>query len=341
MAHLARLGRRRLLSLLAAGAVGPALGRADGVRNFSIATGDPTGTYYLIAGLIAGIITSPPGGDPCRPGEACGVPGLIALVQSTAGSVANLEGLVDRRYDSAFCQSDVAFAAWQGDAPFDPERFRDLRALAALYPEIVQLVVRDGAAEPPRRLAAGLPRSGTLVTAPIVLPAFGLDPAQVELLPLGASRSLEAMGRKEIDGFMTVAGVPTPVVAEAIERYGGRLRSVVPAAAWNVVLERSHLRLATLPPGLYGQPRAAAAVAVPALWLVRADLSADLADALVAAIWDPAVRAVLDEGHPAGRHMTLTTALKGVSVPLHPGAERFYRRAGLLRGTPNGGSLTP
>lgn len=321
--------RRTVLSGLAALA---ATAHAQEVRNFVIGTGDPTGTYYPVGGLIAEIVSAPPGGNPCRPGEVCGVEGLIAVAQTSEGSVANLEGLETARFDSAFCQADVAHEAWRGRGLFADRPFGELRALASLYPEHAQLVLARGAPMPPERLAVGAARSGTSLSASVVLPAFGIDPSAVERLPLNPSQALAAMAAGEVDGFLTVAGLPTAAVAEALASGAFRLAPIDLEGARATVGRRAHWRLATVPRGTYGLARPATSIAVPALWLARADLEVELAYALLEALWSPAARARLDAGHPAARRLVMDRALTGVSVPLHPAADRFYRAAGMLAG---------
>lgn len=306
--------------------------RAAGVRNFVIGTGDPTGTYYPVGGVIADIVSAPPGGNPCPPGRVCGVPGLVAFAQSSAGTVANLESLAARRVDSIFAQADVAHEAWQGQGPFVDAPFEDLRALASLYPEVAQLVVLEEAPWPPRRLAVGGELSGTSVSAPVVLPAFGFEPDGVELVLLSPVLGLDAMAAREVDGFLTIAGLPTSTVGEALAGVGARLMPALIPGARAVAGRRPHWRLAVVPRGTYGLNMAVHSLAVPALWLVRADLEVELAEALVAALWAPSSRERLDRGHPAGLSIAEVTALTGISVPLHPGAELYYRENGLLAG---------
>ena len=91
---------------------------AAGHELFRIGTGGVAGTYYPIGGLLAAIISSPPGARPCDQGGACGVPGLVAIVQSSNGSVANVEGIAAGQLESGFVQSDVAFGAFNGTGAF-------------------------------------------------------------------------------------------------------------------------------------------------------------------------------------------------------------------------------
>ena len=324
------LARRRCLALLAAALAGATTARAQAVRQFTIATGDLAGTYYPLGGVLASVLTAPPGGEPCRPGELCGVPGLVAVAQTSQGSVANLEALAAGGVDSAFAQADVAHAARAGRDLFATDPFTELRALASLYPEVVQLVLRRERGRTPPRIAVGAPRSGTRLSAPAVLPAFGVDPRTVEMVGLNPSEALVAIADGELDGFLTIAGTPTTAVREALATSDMRLVPVVPAAARRVLDERPHWRLTTVPADVYpGAPRTPS-LAVPALWLVRAGLESELVGALLAALWSAAARDVLDAGHPAGRWITLDGALEGLSVPLHPAAAAYYRGVGLL-----------
>ncbi len=329
------LSRRRALALLAAGVTLPAAARADvamQVRSFSIATGGVSGTYYPIGGLLADLLTAPPGGLTCRPGEPCGVADMVAVAQSSEGSVANVVALAEERVDSAFCQADVAHQAWRGEGPFAGRPHPRLRAIASLYPEVAQLVVLDAAAPRPLRLGVGAPGSGTRVAAERLLHGFGLADEDTERLDINPDPSIDRMMTGEIDGFLTVAGLPTAAVAEALDRLDAHLVGSDANAARTFLRERSFWRLRTIPARLYpGQERPVRTLAVNALWLVDAELDDDLVSELMAALWAPEAVAVLAAGHPAGVHINLATALDGISLPLHPAAAEFYRNMGLMK----------
>ena len=101
------------MALLCSGlASGPL--RAQDTRFFRIGTGSVSGTYYPIGGLIAEIISNPPGSRPCERGGDCGVPGLLAIAQTSEGSVANIAAIEAGDVESGFAQSDIAYGALQG-----------------------------------------------------------------------------------------------------------------------------------------------------------------------------------------------------------------------------------
>ena len=118
-----------LLVLCAVGA--PLL--AQDVRFFRIGTGATSGTYFSIGGLIANVISNPPGSRACDRGGSCGVPGLIAVAQSTQGSVENVKAIIDGQLESALAQADVAYWAYHGTGMFREQGpSRGLRAIAHL-----------------------------------------------------------------------------------------------------------------------------------------------------------------------------------------------------------------
>ena len=110
---------------------------------FRIGTGSTGGTYFPIGGLIANIISNPPGSRSCEKGGSCGVPGLIAVAQSTEGSVHNVDAIAVGEIESGLSQSDVAYWAYTGTGVYGQRGpVTQLRLIANLYPESLQIVVR-------------------------------------------------------------------------------------------------------------------------------------------------------------------------------------------------------
>ncbi|MCC2665908.1 MAG: immunogenic protein, partial [Geminicoccaceae bacterium] len=94
---------------------------AQEMQFFRIGTGGVAATYYPIGGLIADIISSPPGARPCDKGGSCGVPGLVAIAQSSNGSVANVNAIKSGELESGFAQSDIAYWAYTGTGIFEDQ----------------------------------------------------------------------------------------------------------------------------------------------------------------------------------------------------------------------------
>ena len=137
--------------------------RAQKITFFRVGTGSTGGTYFPIGGLIANAISNPPGSRPCNRGGSCGVPGLIAVAQSTQGSVDNVARIKAGSLESGLVQADIAYWAFNGAGIYKPkDAVKSLRVIASLYPESIHIVVRRnskitsvGALTSPSRSIAG------------------------------------------------------------------------------------------------------------------------------------------------------------------------------------------
>ncbi|HET6521711.1 MAG TPA: TAXI family TRAP transporter solute-binding subunit, partial [Geminicoccaceae bacterium] len=308
-----------------------------GLTFFRIGTGGVTGTYYPVGGLIADAISNPPGGRPCERGGSCGVPGLIAVAQSSTGSVANVEAVAAGELESGFAQSDVAYWAYTGTGVFAGEEpAKNLRAIAGLYPESIHLVARrDAGIESVRDLAGKRvsldePGSGTLVDARIILGAYGLSEKDLQASYVKANVAIGMLQENTLDAFFIVAGYPTASVAELAEAGAVALVPIDGPEAEALVRHYGFFEHDVVPAGTYRGIGATETMSVGSIWLVGAQVDEKLVYDVTAALWHPNARRLLDGGHAKGREITLATALSGVSVPLHPGAERYYRELDML-----------
>jgi TRAP transporter TAXI family solute receptor len=338
-----RVRRRCLLAggLAAAGCAAltprPVSAHAGESRFLRIGTGNVNGTYYRIGGLIAEIVGSPPGSRPCERGGSCGVPGLVAVAQSSTGSVANVLAIEGGEAESGFAQGDVAHFALTGTGVFAGRpAARRLRTLANLYPESVHLVVRPGSGIAGvadlrgKRVSLDAEGSGTLVDARLVLDAFGLGEADIAATYTPLGPSIDQMREGRLDAFFLVAGWPAPAVSEVARDVGVGLVPLAGPAIDALLASQRFFARDTIPADAYPGVPPTPTIAVGAQWLVSDGLDADLVHGLLTALWHPSARERLDAGHPKGASIRLETALAGVTVPLHPGAERYYRERGLL-----------
>jgi TRAP transporter TAXI family solute receptor len=310
---------------------------AQEMRFFRIGTGGVSGTYYPIGGLIADIISNPPGARPCDKGGSCGVPGLVAIAQSSNGSVANVEGIRSGALESGFVQSDVAYWAHAGTGIYaNEEAAPELRAIASLYPESIHLVARKGAGIESvadlagKRVSLDEPGSGTLVDARIILEAYGLSEDDLDAVYLKPSPAVAELAEGDLDAFLIVAGYPTGSVIDACREGGCEL---VPIDGLEVeTLLESHEFFAedVIPAGVYEGVDATPTISVRALWATTAALDDELIYGVTKALWHENARKLLDEGHARGASIVEADALQGLGIPLHPGAERFYRERGLI-----------
>jgi TRAP transporter TAXI family solute receptor len=318
------------------GAATTALAPAQEMRFFRIGTGGVAGTYYPIGGLIADIISNPPGARPCEKGGSCGVPGLVAIAQSSNGAVANVDAIESGALESGFAQSDVAHWAYTGTGIYEGQgKVENLRAIANLYPESVHIVARLGSGIKSvrdlkgKRVSLDEPGSGTLVDARIILDAFGLSENDLTPAYVKPHQASAMMDEGRLDAFFIVAGYPTGSVSELCASAGCEL---VPIQGPEVdaLLERyPFFAQDIIPAHTYPGVDQTETLSVGAQWLVGAQVDEDLVYGITKALWHDNARKLLDDGHSKGRAITLDTALDGIAVPLHPGAERYYREVGL------------
>ncbi len=333
--------RRTLLAAAAtAGLVMTSAASAQAPQFFRIGTGSAGGTYYPIGGIIANAISCPPGARCNEAGATDGVPGLVAVAQATQGSVQNVNLIQAGNAESGFVQSDVTHWSYTATGLFDGRPKLDrLRFIAHLFPEHIHAVVRKDSPIQRfedlrgRRIAIGLQASGARIGSELILAAYGLQPNR-DFTPeyLNQAQGTERMQDRGLDATMTVVGYPAAAFSEFCSRTGCRILPVLPEAAARVIERAPFYAQGTIPRTAYeGLEADTPTLTVGALWLVRDSVSDDLVYGITRALWSEVTRGLLDRGHAKGREIVRERALLGRGVlPFHPGAEKFYREAGLL-----------
>jgi TRAP transporter TAXI family solute receptor len=312
--------------------------RAQDITFFRILTGGTVGTYFPIGGLIANAISNPPGSRPCNDGGSCGVPGLVATSVASNGSVANAAAIGAGTAQSGFVQSDVAFWAYTGTGVYDGRPKLDtLRAIANLYPESLQLVVRRGlgiksvADLRGKRVSLDEPGSGTLVDARLILAAYGLNEKDLKAEYLPAQQVADKLKEGAIDAFFSVSGWPQSAVADLAATIGIDLVPITGPQADKLIQQYNFFGADEIPDDAYKNVTGVKTVSVHALWVTSSKQPEDLIYKVTSALWNPNSRKLLDSGHAKGRVIRLETAAIGLGIPLHAGAEKFYKEKGLVR----------
>jgi TRAP transporter TAXI family solute receptor len=313
-------------------------GAQQDITFFRILTGGTVGTYFPIGGLIANAISNPPGSRPCADGGSCGVPGLVASSVASNGSVANVAAIAAGNAQSGFVQSDIAYWAYNGTGIYTGRPKIDvLRAIANLYPESIQLVVRKGAGIRSvqdlrgRKISLDEPGSGTLVDARLILQAFGLGEKDLQAQYFPAQRVADSLKDGTIDGFFSVSGWPQSSVADLASTIGVELVPIAGPEVDKLIGQFSFFSKEEIPDNAYKGVAGVATVSVHAIWATSTRQSEELIYKVTAALWNPSTRKLLDSGHAKGREIRLETATTGLGIPLHPGAEKFYKDQGLIR----------
>ena len=331
---------RRLLivaGLAAAAAAG--IAQAQEIKFFRIGTGGTAGTYYPIGGLLANAISNPPGSRPCNDGGSCGAPGVVATAVASNGSVANINGIQSGSLESGFTQSDVAYWAYTGTGVYEGKpKVADLRLIANLYPETIHLVARKGANIKSvadlkgKRVSLDEPGSGTLVDARIILAAYGLTEKDVTAEYLKPNQAGDKMRDGGLDAFFFVGGYPTSAISELASAGGGvDLVPVTGPEVDKMLKQYGFFAVDTIPANTYKGVGEVKTIAVGAQWVTSAKQPDALIYEITKAVWNDNSRKLLDAGHAKGKAITKASATAGAGIPFHPGAEKFYKEAGLLK----------
>jgi uncharacterized protein len=306
-------------------------------RFFRIGTASTGGSFFEIGGLVASAISSPVEGSACGTGGGCGVPGLVAVAQATQGSMENLRLIAGKQLESGFVQADLAAMAWSGAGPFtEGGAMPRLRVIASLFPEVLHVVVRvdspirsiDGLAG--KTVAVGEVGSGTAVNSKVLLAAAGFAEDDVTRKNLRPAQAVEEIKAGTVDALIIAGSYPVPAVQELAAAAPIRLVPVVGSVAAKLISQFGAYRPATIPAGIYRDVDTdTPTVGFSALWVVSSDADADLVYDITRAVWSDGAAKLYAGLKPVGRQIRLEDALRGVSLPLHPGAERFYREKGM------------
>ena len=289
----------------------------------NILTGGTSGVYYPMGVAMSRLIGS-------------AIPDAKVSVQSTKASVENLNLLQQGRGELAFTLGDSLSDAWKGnkDAGF-PAPLKKLRAVGGIYSNYIQIVasadsgIKTLADLKGKRISVGAPKSGTELNARAVLKAAGIsykDFSKVEYLPFG--ESVELMKNRQLDVTLQSAGlgvsslrdlatsqkiVVVPIPADVIRKIGD------PA-----------YQSATIPANTYeGQDHDVTTAAVQNFLVTRADLPADIVYKMTKAVYDN--KDALVAAHSAAKGIDRENAVKSLPVPLHPGAEKYFKEIGVLK----------
>jgi TRAP transporter TAXI family solute receptor len=311
---------------------------AQDITFFRIGTGGTAGTYFPIGGLIANAISNPPGSRTCADGGSCGVPGVVATAVASNGSVANVNAINSGSMQSGFTQSDVAYWAYNASGIYEGRPKVDtLRAIANLYPESFHLVARKGSGIKSikdlkgKRMSLDEPGSGTLVDARLILAAYGMTEKDVKAEYLKPQQSADKLKDGALDAFFSVSGWPQGAIAELAATSGIDLVPIDGPEAENLIKQFSFFAADEIPDGAYKGVTGVKTVSVNAIWATSSKQADQLIYNITAALWNPSTRKLLDSGHAKGKAIKLETAIVGLGIPLHAGAEKFYKEKGLIK----------
>ncbi|MBO6519813.1 MAG: TAXI family TRAP transporter solute-binding subunit [Rhodospirillales bacterium] len=308
---------------------------AQEMKFWRIGTGGAGGTYYPIGGLIANAISNPPGSRPCDKGGSCGVPGLVAIAVSTNASVANVNAIDAGQLDAGLAGAQSVTQGYNGEGKFEGNPKKNIRIIANLYPEDMHLVTPKGATLSGlkdlngKKVGVAAAGSGTQVSVRMILKDNGIKAEEHEL---GLGQSTQRLADGQLDAFFYAGGTPFAALIQLGSTKGFELYkfSADDQKAINKIIP--YYVESLIPAGTYENiTYDVPTVAVNGQLITGKDQPDDLIYDITKALWNKNTRKLLDKGHAKGKVITLETALKGVLIPIHPGAEKYYKEVGMIK----------
>ena len=285
-------------------------------------TGGASGTYYAFGGVIASMLTE--------------MLDSVDITANTSGaSAANARSLKNKEAELALLQNDVLDYAYNGTELLkDDGGMPSLRTIATLYPEVVQIVATESSGITSvadlkgKRVCVGDAGSGTEANARQVMAAYGLDFSdlgKIENLSFGDAAT--AMQNGTIDASFTTAGVPNPAITELKSSTDIVIVPIDGAEADKLIADYPYYSVYNIPDDAYGID-GASTVAILATLACTEDLSEDIVYDILKCLFDN--QAELAIRHAKGADLSVESAVKGVSIPFHPGAEKYYKEVGAI-----------
>ncbi|MBC8118355.1 MAG: TAXI family TRAP transporter solute-binding subunit [Burkholderiaceae bacterium] len=306
----------------------PSVASAQQQRFITIGTGGVTGVYYPAGGAICRLVNR----DRAKLGMRCSV-------ESTGGSVANVNLLKSGEIEFGVAQSDVQFNAFKGVGSFQKEgAVSDLRAVFALHPEPFTVVARKESNIAKfedfkgKRFNVGNPGSGTRSSMEELIAAMGWKMSDFALASeLRPDEHGSAVCDGKIDGFFYGVGHPSANIQDPTTICGAKLVSLTGPAVDKLIKEKPYYAVATIPAGLYpNNPNATTTFGVQATVVSSAKVPNDVVYAVTKAVFDNLEE--LKKLHPALANLKPEEMIKnGLSAPLHDGAVRYYKEKGWIK----------
>lgn len=332
---------RKIAAAALAGVMFAGAASAQEMTFFRIGTGGAGGTYFPIGGIIANAISNPPGSRACDKGGNCGVPGLVAMAQSTNASAHNVNAVQAGQMEAGLTGAATLHFAYKGVGVFEGNQKPDLRIIANLFPEDLHLVLPKGAKLNGladlrgKRVGIAQAGSGTQIAVELILAAHGITRDDIEEAELNNTQSAERLADGQLDAYFYAAGTPVAAMIQLDSTKGMELYNWTDEELRKGNEAVPYYIKSKIPAGTYpGVDYDVNTLAVSGILVTNANQDENLIYEITKAMWSKTARKLLDNGHPKGKVITLDTALdgvEGIGVPLHPGAARFYREAGLLK----------
>ena len=289
-------------------------------QELSIATGGTGGVYFPYGGGLAEVISNH-------------VDGASASAEVTGASVENVALIARGDSDIAIALADTVYGAFTGTGAFEGRQVGELRALASIYPNAVQIVTLAGSGISSlddlrgKRVSVGAPGSGTEVSAQTLLAANGITYDDFEEQRLNFNETADALRDGDIDAGFWSVGPPTSSILNLATTREISMIGMTEAEVAAAIAAEPTFAPYTLRAGLYeGMAEGVTTISTPNVLIVHADMDEDLAYNITKAMYENV--ADLIAIHPAANDTTLEFSVAATPIPFHPGALRYLEEVG-------------
>lgn len=289
-------------------------------KNYVFATGGTSGTYYSFGGVIANLWNN-------------NIEGLNITAQSTGASAENLRLINRGEAELAFVQNDVMDYAYNGTDMFEGEILSNFSAILTLYPEVVQIAatkssgIRSIADMKGKRVSVGDAGSGTEFNAKQILEAYGLTFNDIRKSNLSFKESSDGLQNGTLDACFIVAGVPNAALQELSLSADMTLVPIGNTQIVEIISQYKYYTEVNIPVDTYnGVDVDTRAIAVKATIAVNNNIPEEEVYNMIKTIFDK--QSDLSLAHAKGNELNIEEAPKGISIPFHPGAVKYYEELG-------------
>lgn len=287
----------------------------------TIATGGTSGVYYPLGAGFSTILEDELGID--------------SSVQATQASVENVNLVLEGLAELALITGDTAFQAYEGTGPFEEEGPKeDLRSLAALYPNYLQIVTTEESGINSfedlkgKKISVGAPNSGTELAAQVLLEGHGLSYDDITPDYLSFAESVDQIKNGLVDAAILSSGIPNSGIMDLDTTDGIKLIPIEEEAMEYLTEKYSYLGETVIPANTYSVDEDVSALEITNAMIVSKDLTEDEVYHMTKAIFENID--TLIETHSAAEDIDVSRAAEGLSIPLHPGAEKYFKEVGAL-----------
>lgn len=297
-------------------------------RFITIGTGGVTGVYYPTGGAICRLVN-----------KSRKEHGIRCSVESTGGSIYNLNTIREGELDMGIVQSDWQFHAYNGTSKFsDSGANKDLRAVFSVHPEPFTVVARKDANIKTfedlkgKRVNVGNAGSGQRATMELLMSENGWTMDSFKLASeLKPSEQSKALCDNKIDAMVYVVGIPSGAIKEATTSCDSVIVPVSGPAVDKLIADNPYFRKATIPGGMYrGTDKDVSTFGVGATFVTSSNVPEDVIYQVTKAVFENFDS--FKRLHPAFENLEKEDMVKdALSAPLHPGAVKYYKEAGLIK----------